>query len=295
LPWYIPKEPAVTPDTPKEVQAAQEGKGIWGMVSGPVHFVLGAAGFIPGLGAVPDLLDAGVYALEGDMISAGISAAAAVPFAGDAVKAGTIIGKAGKQLAKETAERLAKEAAERAAKEAAEKTAREAAERAAREAAERKAKHEAGEASASSVKKGDGVKVKGKGKGPCDHLKKGNGKGPYRGGAHSETSKPKNDGKDSHHMPADDVSPLPRKDGPAIQMDPADHRETLSNGSGLENKQFRKMVEGLLNNREWRKALALEIRDVRKIAREAGDPRKYNEAMKEMLEYFKCLEANGLL
>jgi hypothetical protein len=290
-----PKEPAVTPDTPKEVQAAQEGKGIWGMVSGPVHFVLGAAGFIPGLGAVPDLLDAGVYALEGDMISAGISAAAAVPFAGDAVKAGTIIGKAGKQLAKETAERLAKEAAERAAKEAAEKTAREAAERAAREAAERKAKHEAGEASASSVKKGDGVKVKGKGKGPCDHLKKGNGKGPYRGGAHSETSKPKNDGKDSHHMPADDVSPLPRKDGPAIQMDPADHRETLSNGSGLENKQFRKMVEGLLNNREWRKALALEIRDVRKIAREAGDPRKYNEAMKEMLEYFKCLEANGLL
>jgi hypothetical protein len=290
-----PKEPAVTPDTPKEVQAAQEGKGIWGMVSGPVHFVLGAAGFIPGLGAVPDLLDAGVYALEGDMISAGISAAASVPFAGDAVKAGTIIGKAGKQLAKETAERLAKEAAERAAKEAAEKTAREAAERAAREAAERKAKHEAGEASASSVKKGDGVKVKGKGKGPCDHLKKGNGKGPYRGGAHSETSKPKNDGKDSHHMPADDVSPLPRKDGPAIQMDPADHRETLSNGSGLENKQFRKMVEGLLNNREWRKALALEIRDVRKIAREAGDPRKYNEAMKEMLEYFKCLEANGLL
>jgi histone H3/H4 len=290
-----PKEPAVTPDTPKEVQAAQEGKGIWGMVSGPVHFVLGAAGFIPGLGAVPDLLDAGVYALEGDMISAGISAAAAVPFAGDAVKAGTIIGKAGKQLAKETAERLAKEAAERAAKEAAEKTAREAAERAAREAAERKAKHEAGEASASSVKKGDGVKVKGKGKGPCDHLKKGNGKGPYRGGAHSETSKPKNDGKDSHHMPADDVSPLPRKDGPAIQMDPADHRETLSNGSGIENKQFRKMVEGLLNKREWRKALALEIRDVRKIAREAGDPRKYNEAMKEMLEYFKCLEANGLL
>jgi hypothetical protein len=91
------------------------------------------------------------------------------------------------------------------------------------------------------------------------------------------------------------VSPLPRKDGPAIQMDPADHRETLSNGSGIENKQFRKMVEGLLNKREWRKALALEIRDVRKIAREAGDPRKYNEAMKEMLEYFKCLEANGLL
>ena len=76
------KDPAVTPDTPKEVQAAQEEKGLWGKLSGPVHFVLGAAGFIPGLGAVPDLLDAGVYALEGDMISAGLSATAAIPLAG---------------------------------------------------------------------------------------------------------------------------------------------------------------------------------------------------------------------
>jgi hypothetical protein len=134
-----PKEPAITPDTPKEVQAAQEKKGIWGMVSGPVHFALGAAGFIPGLGAVPDLLDAGVYALEGDAINAGLSLGAAVPFAGDAVKAGTIATKAGKQVAKAAAEKVAKEAAER------------------------KAKHEAGEAAASSVKKGDGVKVKRKG------------------------------------------------------------------------------------------------------------------------------------
>jgi hypothetical protein len=291
-----PKEPAVTPDTPKEVQAAQEGKGIWGMVSGPVHFVLGAAGFIPGLGAVPDLLDAGVYALEGDMISAGISAAAAVPFAGDAVKAGTIIGKAGKQLAKETAERLAKEAAERAAKEAAEKTAREAAERAAREAAERKAKHEAGEAAAGSVKKGDGVKVKGKGKGPCDHLKKGQGEGPYRGGAHSETSKPLNDGKDSHHMPAKDSSPLPVNDGPAIQMNPTDHRITASNGNqGLKGIKYRDKLDTLIAQGKWREAMALEISDVRKIARKSGDARKYNEAMLEMLEYFKCLGKNGLL
>jgi hypothetical protein len=284
--------PAAKPDTASEVQAAQEKKGLWGRLSDPVHVVLGAAGFIPGLGAVPDLLDAGIYALEGDMVNAGLSSAAAIPFAGDAVKAGTLAGKAGKQVAKETAERLAKEATERALRE---KLGRETRERLAKEATKRKTKQEAGEAAAGGVKKGDGVKVEGKAKGPCDHLKKGKGKGPYRGGAHSETSKPGKDGKDSHHMPADDVSPLPRKDGPAIQMDPADHRETLSNGSGLENKQFRKMTESLLNNREWRKALALEIRDVRRIARETGDPRKYNEAMREMLEYFACLEANGLL
>lgn len=275
-----PKEPAVTPDTPKEVQAAQEGKGIWGMVSGPVHFVLGAAGFIPGLGAVPDLLDAGVYALEGDMISAGLSAGAAVPFAGDAVKAGTIIGKAGKQVAKAAAEKVAKEAVEKVAKETAKK----------------KITKEAGEAAAGGVKKGDGVKVKGKGKGPCDHLKKGSGKGPYRGGAHSQTSKPKNDGKDSHHMPADDSSPLPTKDGPAIQMGPMDHANTSSNGRwGNDSKEYRKMIQGMLEKSEWRKALATEILDVRRVAREANDPKRYNEAVKEMLAYFKCLEANGLL
>jgi len=283
-----PKEPAVKPDTPKEAQAAQEGKGIWGVVSGPVHFVLGAAGFIPGLGAVPDLLDAGVYALEGDMISAGLSAGAAVPFAGDAVKAGTLVGKAGKQVAKEAAEKALKEKLEREAKD-----------KIAREAAERKTKQEAGEAAAGSVKKGDGVKVKGKEKGPCNHLKKGDGSGPYRGGAHSETSKPLNDGKDSHHMPAKDSykhTTLDTNDGPAIQMDPKDHAKTSSNGRwGDLAEDYRSEIKDMIDKDAWRKALAREMNDVRKIARKAGDPRKYNEAMREMLEYFKCLAKNGLL
>jgi hypothetical protein len=39
----------------------------------------------------------------------------------------------------------------------------------------------------------------------------------------------------------------------------------------------------------------MEIRDIRKIARKTGDARKYNEAMLELLEYFRCLEKNGLL
>ncbi|WP_267875872.1 hypothetical protein [Massilia sp. CCM 8734] len=41
--------------------------------------------------------------------------------------------------------------------------------------------------------------------------------------------------------------------------------------------------------------MRIEIDDVRRVAREAGDPKRYNEAMHEMLEYFKCLEKNGLL
>jgi hypothetical protein len=55
------------------------------------------------------------------------------------------------------------------------------------------------------------------------------------------------------------------------------------------------MIEGMLEKGEWRKALATEILDVRRVAREANDPKRYNEAVKEMLAYFKCLEANGLL
>ena len=64
-------------------------------------------------------------------------------------------------------------------------------------------------------------------KNPCDHLKKGSGDGDYRGGKHGDpgqnvgTSSPRNDGLDSHHMPAKQSykgSGLDPSDGPAIQM-----------------------------------------------------------------------------
>jgi len=151
-------------------------------------------------------------------------------------------------------------------------------------------------AQAGSKPPGDGFKVKKKKAGPCDHLRQGNGKGPYRGGAHSKTSKPANDGKDSHHMPADDVSPLKRNDGPAIQMHPDDHSMTSSNGNkGARGTRYRAAIEQLLNSGKWREAMLKEIQDIRRISREIGEPRKYNEAMLEMLEYFKCLEKHGLL
>lgn len=51
-----------------------------------VHEVLDWAGFVPGLGAVPDLINAGIYAIEGDVGNAVLSGAAAVPIIGDAVK-----------------------------------------------------------------------------------------------------------------------------------------------------------------------------------------------------------------
>lgn len=85
----------------------------------------------------------------------------------------------------------------------AKKVGKEAVEEVAEETAEQAAKQGDEVAQAASSGGNNGGKFKGKGKGPCDHLRQGNGKGPYRGGAHSKTSKPLNDGKDSHHMPAD--------------------------------------------------------------------------------------------
>lgn len=70
----------------------------WAGFSGWVHGALDVAGFVPGLGAIPDLLNAGIYALEGDWQNAGLSAVAAVPAAGDAVKGGTIAVRVGSEV-----------------------------------------------------------------------------------------------------------------------------------------------------------------------------------------------------
>jgi RHS repeat-associated protein len=48
------------------------------------------AGFTPGLGAAPDLLNAGIYAARGKWGMAGLSAVAAVPGWGDAIKGGAM-------------------------------------------------------------------------------------------------------------------------------------------------------------------------------------------------------------
>jgi hypothetical protein len=93
---------------------------------------LDVAGLIPGVGEIADLANAGISALRGDWVGAGLSLASAIPFAGwgaTAAKAGRKVakasGEAGAKAAKEAAERAAKEAAEKAEKEAAEKAAKE--------------------------------------------------------------------------------------------------------------------------------------------------------------------------
>jgi Domain of unknown function (DUF4150) len=268
----------VHPQTEKET-------GFWGKASPWVHGALGVASFVPGISLVTGAADAAIYAAEGELVEAGLAAASMIPGGKLATTAGKA-GKAGLKMLKgaEDAAKVAKEAkaAEEAAKAA--KLAKEAkeAEEAAKLAKEAKA-----------AKKGkDNTQVKG---GPCDHLRQGKGKGPYRGGAHSKTSKPTNDSLDSHHMPAKDSSPLKPNEGPAIQMDPKDHAKTSSNGQMSGSRQYREILEDMLENGKWREALKMEVSDVRRVAKEIGSPGKYNEAMLEMLEYFKCLEENNLL
>ena len=66
-----------------------------------VHDMLMAAGFTPGLGNVADAADALLYAVEGEFGSAAISAAAMIPFIGQAVSA-----KKALKIAKESGEKM---------------------------------------------------------------------------------------------------------------------------------------------------------------------------------------------
>jgi hypothetical protein len=68
-----------------------------------VHGALDIAGLIPVLGAIPDGINAGIYAIEGDWVDAGISVGAMIPFVGD----GVLIGKIGTKTALKFSEKAA--------------------------------------------------------------------------------------------------------------------------------------------------------------------------------------------
>ncbi len=253
------KVPAKAANPPIEAETEEED--ITGeQVLDGIQLGLDVVGLIPVIGEAADIISAGISLARGDYVGAGLSLLSAIPFVGYAGSAG----KAARYGAKMA------EASGKAARSGIQKT-------------------PPVKAPQKDPPKSDKNGGKSKG-GPCNHLRKGSGKGPYRGGAHSQTSKPVNDNKDSHHMPADDASPLPKRDGPAIQMHPDDHRLTRSNGSVKGSAKYRQSIQELLEKGEWRKAMIKEIKDIRRIQKMIDEPGKYNEAMLEMLEYFRCLE-----
>lgn len=131
---------------------------------------------------------------------------------------------------------------------------------------------------------------------PCKHLRNGNpnGKGKYRGGAHREMSKNKGDGLDSHHMPANQANKMgggpSENDAPAIQMDPSDHRKTSSYGGGPDAAQYRAEQARLVQEGKLLDAAKRDVEDVKRVARRANDPGKYDEALKEAQAYLDCLQ-----
>jgi hypothetical protein len=90
------------------VEAAEDEKSL----SERAHGWIDWAGFVPGLGAIPDVINGVWYLGEGNWTNAAISGGAAVPLVGDGAKVAII---AAKKAAKEKATReLAEEAAEHA-------------------------------------------------------------------------------------------------------------------------------------------------------------------------------------
>lgn len=75
-----------------------------------IQTALDLAGFAPGVGAIPDLLNAAIYAVRGDKLNAGLSLLAAVPGIGDVAAAAKIAGKGVKAVktAQKTGNTIAK-------------------------------------------------------------------------------------------------------------------------------------------------------------------------------------------
>ena len=111
------------------------------------------------------------------------------------------------------------------------------------------------------------------------------------GGSYKEVRKNSNgEIEEVHHMPADDISPLDRNDGPAIKMDKTDHRETASWGSSIEAREYRAAQREKIEKGDFRGALQMDIDDIMEKF-----PNKYDEAIKQMLEYVEKLELGGLI
>jgi len=107
----------------------------------------------------------------------------------------------------------------------------------------------------------------------------------YRGGAYGRLSAEQGV-IERHHIPADSVSRYSTYSGPAIQMDRSDHLLTSSFGSRRGAVSYRTEIKTLLNDDNVRGAVAMEIRDIRRAAVAGGGSlRKYNSAIREMLEY----------
>lgn len=85
---------------------------------------------------------------------------------------------------------------------------------------------------------------------------------------------------EAHHMPANSVSPLSTSEGPSIAMKIDDHRLTGSWGNSKGAKAHRRTQADLIDKGDFRGAQQMDIDDI--VAKFGA---KYNEAIRQMLEY----------
>ena len=98
-----------------------------------VHGTLDVAGMVPLIGEIADGTNAGLYALQGDMLNAGISLAGMLPIGGQAVT-GTRLGvKVGKEVLDASAKKAGKEVLGEATEQGVKKAGKEGGERASKE------------------------------------------------------------------------------------------------------------------------------------------------------------------
>lgn len=91
-------------------------------------------------------------------------------------------------------------------------------------------------------------------------------------------------GNHAHHTPANSASPLSKSDGPCISMCEADHKMTASFGSSKEARAYREQQKNLIEQGRFREAQQMDITDIQ--SKFGG---KYDEAIKQMLDYTKYL------
>lgn len=244
----------------------------WG--SAVTHGVLDVVGMIPVVGEPANLIGAGIYALEGDYVSAGMDLAAMWPAGGQVATAAKYGRKAGQEIVEQAAKKT-DDIAEAAAKRSDD----------AAEAAGKKADD------AQPPKKDDGGNVRKN----CKPLENGVPGTDYRGGRHSEIQRGGSGydpPRESHHMPADStydkINGKPVSSGykPSIQMDKVDHEKTASWGSSKMSEAYRGTQSKLIKQGKagYLAAMLMDVADVRS---KFGD--KYDGAIAQMMAWAKCM------
>jgi hypothetical protein len=83
---------------------------------------------------------------------------------------------------------------------------------------------------------------------------------------------------------------LGRWTGPVMVVDIPDHRKTGSYGSYQDARTYRENETQLIQEGNFMEAVEYGIADLRRVAEEAGNPLKYEQAITEMLSYIETID-----